>query len=235
MADTPVDTKKELSEIVSGSSEVTEQVQPRLRKKSKYDGPNQEFLQMLMNLGISRNAAEKGLFMTDNSSVDAAASWVLDNQHLPEIDEPFKVEDYKIPALEACPFEKTFPLDEKTIKSPYKMVFVVNTELNMGVGKVAAQVGHAAVGLYKILSSQSQKYDHMLAQWDDFGGTKIVLKGDNSAHLFDLEDLARKAHIPHYLVHDAGKTQIAAGSLTVIGLFGSASEVGTLTGTLLLL
>jgi len=115
------------------------------------------------------------------------------------------------------------------------MVFVVNTELNMGVGKVAAQVGHAAVGLYKILSSQSQKYDHMLAQWDDFGGTKIVLKGDNSAHLFDLEDLARKAHIPHYLVHDAGKTQIAAGSLTVIGLFGSASEVGTLTGTLLLL
>jgi len=29
--------------------------------------------------------------------------------------------------------------------------------------------------------------------------------------------------------------QIAAGSLTVIGLFGSASEVGTLTGTLLLL
>ena len=82
-----------------------------------------------------------------------------------------QVEDYNIPALEACPLEKTFPLDEKTIQSPYKMVFVVNTELNMGVGKVpvAAQVGHAAVGLYKILSSQSQKYDHMLAQWDDFG------------------------------------------------------------------
>jgi len=29
--------------------------------------------------------------MTDNSSVDAAASWVLDNQDRPEIDEPFKV------------------------------------------------------------------------------------------------------------------------------------------------
>ena len=33
----------------------------------------------------------QALFMTDNSSVDAAASWVLDNQHLPDIDEPFKV------------------------------------------------------------------------------------------------------------------------------------------------
>lgn len=30
--------------------------------------------------------------MTDNSSVDAAASWVLDNQDLPGLDEPFKVQ-----------------------------------------------------------------------------------------------------------------------------------------------
>jgi len=176
----------------------------------------------------------QALFMTDNSSVDAAASWVLDNQHLPDLDEPFKPEDNP-PALEAHAFERPFPLDEKTMRSPYKMVFVVNTELNMGVGKIAAQVGHAAVGLYQILTSKPQKYDYMLSQWDDFGGTKIVLRGENSAHLFDLEDLAKKAQIPHYLVHDAGKTQVAAGSLTVIGLFGSASEVGTLTGTLLLL
>lgn len=49
------------------------------------------------------------------------------------------------------------------------MVFVVNTELNMGVGKIAAQVGHAAVGLYQILTSKPQKYDYMLSQWDDFG------------------------------------------------------------------
>ena len=46
-----------------------------------------------------------------------------------------------------------------------------------------------------------------------FRGTKIVLKGNNSAHLFDLEDLARKAHIPYYLVHDAGKTQVHLYSL----------------------
>jgi len=59
MADTPEETKKDLSQVVSGSSEITEQVQPRSRRKSKHDGPNQEFLQMLMNLGISRNAAEK--------------------------------------------------------------------------------------------------------------------------------------------------------------------------------
>ena len=39
----------------------------------------------------------------------------------------------------------------------------------MGPGKIAAQVGHAAVGLYKELASKPQKYDYMLSQWDDFG------------------------------------------------------------------
>ena len=49
------------------------------------------------------------------------------------------------------------------------MVFVVNTELQMGLGKIAAQVGHAAVGLYKILTSKPEKYDYMVSQWEDFG------------------------------------------------------------------
>lgn len=80
-----------------------------------------------------------------------------------------------VPALEALPFEKEYPLDEKTLSSPYKMVFVVNTELNMGVGKIAAQVGHAAIGLYKIMASRPQKYDHMLSQWDDFGWVEFNL------------------------------------------------------------
>ncbi|XP_068704994.1 probable peptidyl-tRNA hydrolase 2 [Montipora capricornis] len=220
-------------EGVYGPTEHTEQRLPRVRRRSQWEGPNEEFMKMLLDLGISKNAAEKALFMTDNSSVDAAASWVLDNQELPDLDEPFKSDSF--PALEAHAFERSFPLDEMTTKSPYKMVFVVNTELQMGLGKIAAQVGHAAVGLYKILTAKPEKYDYMVSQWEDFGGTKIVLKGNNSAHLFDLEDLAQKAHIPYYLVHDAGKTQVAAGSLTVIGLFGSSSEVGTITGTLLLL
>lgn len=59
MADYPSDTKKDLSQIVRGSSEAVEHSQPRVRRKSKYAGPNEEFLKALINLGISRNAAEK--------------------------------------------------------------------------------------------------------------------------------------------------------------------------------
>ena len=51
----------------------------------------------------------------------------------------------------------------------YKMVFVINSQLKMGVGKVAAQVGHASVGLYKLLASNQQKNGEMLLQWEQFG------------------------------------------------------------------
>ena len=37
---------------------------------------------------------------------------------------------------------------------------------------------------------------------------KIVLKGLHAAHLFDLQDQSRKLHLPCYLVHDAGRTQV---------------------------
>ena len=59
MVDNPAEPTKDLAQVVSGSSEIVEQVQPRTRRKSKYGGPNEEFMQALMNLGISRNAAEK--------------------------------------------------------------------------------------------------------------------------------------------------------------------------------
>ena len=50
-----------------------------------------------------------------------------------------------------------------------KMVFVVNMELNMGVGKVAAQCAHAAVALYRILIDQPDKYGVILMNWEQFG------------------------------------------------------------------
>lgn len=53
------DTKKDLAQTVGGSTEAVEQAPPRARRVSQWEGPNEEFLQMLMNLGISKNAAVK--------------------------------------------------------------------------------------------------------------------------------------------------------------------------------
>jgi len=51
----------------------------------------------------------------------------------------------------------------------YKMVFVVNTELSMGVGKTASQVAHAAIGLYRLLIEEQQRFGEMLLYWEQFG------------------------------------------------------------------
>ena len=51
----------------------------------------------------------------------------------------------------------------------HKMVFVVNMELNMGVGKVAAQCAHAALALHRIMIDNADKFGEMMMSWEQFG------------------------------------------------------------------
>ena len=51
----------------------------------------------------------------------------------------------------------------------FKMVFVVNSELNMGIGKTASQVAHAAVALYRQLIEEQQRFGEMLLCWEQLG------------------------------------------------------------------
>lgn len=52
----------------------------------------------------------------------------------------------------------------------FKMTFVVNTSLKMGIGKIAAQVAHACLGLYRIMKQKSDpQLEDGLNQWDSIG------------------------------------------------------------------
>lgn len=99
--------------------------------------------------------------------------------------------------------------------APYKMVLCVNQELAMGKGKVAAQCCHAAVGCYKRASKQCPG---ALRAWEISGCAKIALKCPTQDELELIAAKALERDIPMYLVEDAGRTQIAAGSRTVLGL-----------------
>mmetsp|Transcript_5124 Transcript_5124/g.12259 ORF Transcript_5124/g.12259 Transcript_5124/m.12259 type:complete len:180 (+) Transcript_5124:66-605(+) len=99
--------------------------------------------------------------------------------------------------------------------APYKMVLCVNQELGMGKGKIAAQCSHAAVGCYKRASKQCPKG---LKAWEHTGCAKIALKCPTQDELELIAAKAMERDIPMYLVEDAGRTQIAAGSRTVLGL-----------------
>lgn len=85
----------------------------------------------------------------------------------------------------------------------------------MGKGKVAAQCCHAALGCYKRASKQCPSG---VSAWERTGCAKIAVKCPTQAELEEIAVLAMERDIPVYLVEDAGRTQIAAGSRTVLGL-----------------
>mmetsp|Transcript_26761 Transcript_26761/g.34507 ORF Transcript_26761/g.34507 Transcript_26761/m.34507 type:complete len:189 (-) Transcript_26761:168-734(-) len=97
----------------------------------------------------------------------------------------------------------------------FKMVLCVNTQLKMGKGKIAAQCGHATLGAYKI----AQKYCSTgLKCWEWGGQAKICVKVPSEEELLETETKAKAAGLVTCLVRDAGHTQIAAGSRTVLAL-----------------
>ncbi|CAD8196227.1 unnamed protein product [Paramecium octaurelia] len=97
----------------------------------------------------------------------------------------------------------------------YKMVCVVRMDLKMGIGKIAAQTGHAVLGAYKqVLNS---KYE-LLQKWEGSGQAKVVLKCESQNELLDIEAKARQNGLNTYLVTDAGRTQVQPGSQTVCAI-----------------
>ena len=114
-----------------------------------------------------------------------------------------------------------------------KMVCIVNTSLKMGKGKIAAQVGHAAV--LGTLNA-GEKTPELLDSWLSSGQKKVCVKAIDSDHLLELEKIAKQKGILSTKINDAGHTQIPRGSLTVLAL-GPALEdvIDQVTGELKLL
>nr|CAD2186679.1 unnamed protein product [Meloidogyne enterolobii] len=103
----------------------------------------------------------------------------------------------------------------------------------MGAGKMAAQVGHAAVGLFRHCQMSGEQGQMSLNQWRENGEMKIVVKGESTSQLDELNRKAQDAgDVFVYLVRDAGHTQIPAGSKTVLGVFGTIEAVDRITGGL---
>lgn len=118
----------------------------------------------------------------------------------------------------------------------HKMIFVVNMDLQMGRGKQCAQVAHAALGLYlKVQESNNESDKLQMYQWISMGQKKIVVKGNNLQQLLQIQEQANLARLPNLIISDAGCTQIAPGSKTVLSIFGTNEELDKITGSLKLL
>lgn len=171
----------------------------------------------IASIAISRVSSDR---QPHQIILDKAINWIFDHLNSEEVDEMGGTS-----SMIRSPF---------MLQRPTKMVFVANMELKMGIGKLAAQVGHATLSLF--LEIQHNKaFEADLNSWLSNGSMKIVLKGRNAEELIDLFKKAKEAGLPAYIIQDAGRTQIAPGSRTVLGIFGSNEEVDKITGELKLL
>ena len=116
--------------------------------------------------------------------------------------------------------------------SDIKQVIVVRTDLDMGKGKIAAQVGHACVlGAEHVRKSNSKWFE----QWWS-GQEKVVVKVPSIKELEEVKRGAIELGIPWSEVTDAGHTQIAPGTTTCISLGPAPEEkIDKITGELKLL
>ncbi|XP_053702846.1 peptidyl-tRNA hydrolase 2, mitochondrial isoform X1 [Synchiropus splendidus] len=112
----------------------------------------------------------------------------------------------------------------------FKMILVVRNDLKMGKGKVAAQCSHAAVSAYKQVQRRNPE---LLKQWEYCGQPKVVVKAPDEDTLIELLSHAKQVGLPVSLIQDAGRTQIAPGSRTVLGIGpGPADLIDSVTGDL---
>ncbi len=109
----------------------------------------------------------------------------------------------------------------------YKMLFIVNGSLSMSSGKMAAQVAHCAVDLYqKIVDRRLMALNY----WRICGQRKIVVRGDSTEELLDIEQrVSVNKSVVTAIIHDAGLTEIASGSITCLGLFGKDDQLDPIT------
>ncbi|KOS13174.1 pth2-aminoacyl-trna hydrolase [Malassezia pachydermatis] len=88
-------------------------------------------------------------------------------------------------------------------------------DLKMDKGKIAAQCGHATLEVYKKAKRSQPEYVH---RWKQLGQTKIAIKVPDETQLLELQQTAKKLGVPAAVIQDAGRTQVAPGSRTVVGL-----------------
>ena len=112
-----------------------------------------------------------------------------------------------------------------------KLVIAVRGNLKLSRGKLAAQVAHAAVSC----ALRAQKHDRReFRAW--FDERKVTVRVPDEAALHVLQADARAAGLTTALVRDAGRTELAAGTVTCLGLGPAGeAELDPLTGELSLL
>jgi len=112
----------------------------------------------------------------------------------------------------------------------YKLVIVVRDDLEMSVGKLSAQVAHAAVTCALEAKVKKAKW---FSEWYREGQRKVVLRAEGVDELRELKEKASRAKLPVALITDAGLTELPPNTTTCLGIGPApARDIDPITGSL---
>ena len=100
-----------------------------------------------------------------------------------------------------------------------KQVILVRNDLKLPKGKMSAQVAHASVE--SVLRSSNDKVD----SWHSQGMKKVVLKVENEKELIQYQQKAKAKGLVASIITDAGKTTVAPGTKTCLGIGPDKEEL----------
>ena len=111
----------------------------------------------------------------------------------------------------------------------YKQVIVINSDIKISKGKAAAQSAHAAV------SALHKADNKIINKWKDEGQKKIVVKASLD-QMLGAQEKCKKLKLPFALIKDAGRTEIAEGTITALGIGPDEEDkIDKVTGSMKLL
>lgn len=110
-----------------------------------------------------------------------------------------------------------------------KMYILVNSDLKMGNGKKISQACHACLAITEVLCTEKRD---LFRRYKASGQAKIALKATEAQMLELINTYGNQVKY----VHDAGRTQVAANSLTAMAFYPMlASEAPDIVKTLKLI
>jgi PTH2 family peptidyl-tRNA hydrolase len=99
-----------------------------------------------------------------------------------------------------------------------KLVIVIRTDLDLSGGKAVAQGGHAVMGSYfDAMARWGPIAGDMIEAWNE-SKAKICLAIDSEEELLELAKQCETKNMGHYLVRDAGRTEVDPGTPTALGI-----------------
>lgn len=195
-------------------------------------------VEQLLSMGFDEPAASSAVAATGGRNVDAAVAWLLGPDDVVSTRSAAAAGGRDEPVL-GLPVQGvatvTHPGGEEQlcgavfVGGSYKAVLLVNSSLKMSPGKIGAQCAHAALGLFRRLQASHAPW---LDVWAGAGEKIVTLSVASDIAAVELLRTAERLGLPTFKLHDAGRTEVAAGALTVVAIGGEVGRVDSVTGHL---